>query len=605
MTRRDAAQLVGICLALVVLVPLAFWPGLQGAFVDFDDGFYVANNRDIRDGLTWSAFVASWQPHPALLNWHPLTWWSHALDVSMFGLEPAGHHASSMAWHAGVVLLVFFLGRSISGWTWLSAWAAAVFAVHPLRVESVVWISERKDVLCAFFWMLACLAWLHHARQQSRRSALAVTACAAAALLAKPMAVTLPCTLLLLDVWPLERLHVGWRRLLLEKAPLFLVVAAMSLTTLLLQSSGMTSVDRLPFVTRVAHVPVALVHYLTSWLLPVRLSPLYPMHADPPLVVLACSLVVLAISVLAVLFWRRGQPACFVGWAWFCGTLMPVIGVVHVGRQAWADRYTYVPGLGLVLLAALVGSALWKRAPRLRPAIMVTSLVIPIMLVALTRDQARVWRDTETLFGHALALDGDNAHALYVLSQQRLLAGDAASARAFAERAVTINPLPSAYWVAVAAAAFAQHDVERAINSARWAIERSPDNGQAQAWLGRCLQQQGNWAEAAAAFSTAATLTPDNVGIHANLGLVLEKQGDFAGAQLAFRKVLALQPADVAAQVHVVRNLALVGRTDEARAFLHDARLAAGRRGDARSVQRLLEQEQALSLASPAATSDP
>lgn len=391
--------------SLAILTVLAFLPSLANGFVLIDDPFYVTANREVlkgitREGLAW-ALTAN-----VVNNWHPLTVLSHMLDVEVFGLAAAGHHLTSLLLHLASVLLLFEVLRRTTGALYRSALVAALFAVHPTRAESVAWVAERKDVLSGLFWMLALLAYVHYARRPSRGRYLLVALAMALGLAAKPMLVTLPCVLLLLDLWPLERRELG--RLILEKIPLFVLSAASSLTTLHYQKTSLAPLEALPWDLRFANAAVSYVAYLGKAFLPRDLAVFYPFPQTIPLgQTLGAVALLAALTILAVRRVRE-SPWLLVGWLWFLGTLVPVIGLVQVGRQAMADRYTYLPCIGLFLAVVWGMAELVERRAALRPALAVCAVLAVLVLTALTQGQVRHWQDSVTLFRHALAVTGDN-----------------------------------------------------------------------------------------------------------------------------------------------------------------------------------------------------
>jgi tetratricopeptide (TPR) repeat protein len=399
---RRLPLLLGAALALLTLA--AYLPALHNGFVNLDDGFYVTGNPQVQKGITRAS--AAWALTANVANnWHPLTLLSHQLDCQLFGLDPAGHHATSLLLHLANTLLLFAVLRGMTGALWRSAAVAALFAVHPAHVESVAWVAERKDVLSALFWILAMAAWTGYARRPSPGRYLLAALMMILGLMAKPMVVTLPFALLLLDVWPLERHGLGWRRLIAEKLPLLALSAAASLVTLRYQRTSLAPLDLVPWSLRLANAAVSYAAYLGKLLLPRNLAVFYPIPlAIPAWQVAAATVLLAALTALAV--WKaRRAPWLLVGWLWFLGTLVPVIGLVQVGRQAMADRYTYIPSIGL-FVAIVWGIAALARERR---AILSMAAAAAILaLAAGTWMQAGYWRDSVALYRHALAVTRGN-----------------------------------------------------------------------------------------------------------------------------------------------------------------------------------------------------
>ena len=390
---------------LALLTVLTFLPSLGNDYVLLDDPLYVTGNPEVRQGITREGLAWALTANVAN-NWHPLTVLSHMLDVEVFGLAPAGHHLTSLLLHLANVLLLFAALHRMTAAAFRSALVAALFAVHPTRVESVAWIAERKDVLSGLFWMLALLAYVHYARRPSLGRYLLVALAMALGLAAKPMLVTLPCVLLLLDLWPLGRR--GLRRLILEKIPLFALSAASCAATLSYQETSLAPLEALPWDLRFSNAVVSYATYLGKAFLPRDLAVFYPFPAEIP-VWKAAGAAALLLLLTGLALWRaRRSPWLLVGWLWFLGTLVPVIGLVQVGRQAMADRYTYLPFIGLFLAMVWGAAELVERRDVFRPVLGALSVLAILGLAGMTRAQVRHWQDSVALFRHALAATGDN-----------------------------------------------------------------------------------------------------------------------------------------------------------------------------------------------------
>src|SRR5256886_2078455 len=423
---RNRSITVGIYLLLTGLSLAVFSQTIRYDFVNFDDDMYVYNAPTIRAGLTLQGIVAAFtSPHAR--NWHPLTTLSHMLDCRLYGLNAGGHHATNLVLHTIAALLLFRVLRQMTGALWKSAIVAALFAVHPLHVESVAWVSERKDVLSAVFFFLMLDAYARYARTASIRRYVVVTALFVAGLMSKPMLVTAPIVLLALDYWPLCRfdqmvstkgkskiMHSGSRRriiqrLFLEKVPWLILSAGVGIITFALQKRAAGSLPALPFLWRAQNAVTSYVIYAWKTLWPTRLAVFYPHPNDT----LATWQVVLAIALLlvitcAAIVFRDKRPYLFTGWLWYLVMLVPVIGLVQVGEQGHADRYTYLPHIGLFLLIVwFVGDVTAVSPFRSRVAMAAAAVIIGAFTWA-AFVQTSYWRDSETLWTHALAVTADN-----------------------------------------------------------------------------------------------------------------------------------------------------------------------------------------------------
>jgi hypothetical protein len=470
-------------------VAAVFGRALGHEFVSFDDGIYVTRNEHVRAGLDvaslrWAA--TSFEGG----SWHPLTWLSHMLDVELFGLAPAGHHATSVLLHAAVAAVVFLALRALSGALWPSLLAAALFALHPLRAESVAWVAERKDVLAGLGFALALLAYAGYARRPSAGRLAGVALAMAAGLLAKPSVVTLPFVLLLLDVWPLRRLELfaapfAWRQLaalLVEKLPLFALSAAASALSLVAQSTigAVVGLEAAPVAMRLANTLFAYAAYVRMSVWPTRLAFFYPYPKELPWAELAGAAALLLALTALVLVQLRRRPWLAVGWFWFLGVLVPMIGLVQVGAQALADRYSYLPSIGLCVAFAWSVCEAAGRWPRARPALALASALLVLASATATWRQVGTWRDDRTLCVHALAVTRDNfkaaANLAWLLAtspdpEQR----DAAAALRFAGQAADLTAYRNPNVLDTLAAAHAE--AGRFADAAAWqrrAIQLAP-----------------------------------------------------------------------------------------------------------------------------------
>ncbi len=393
---------LGLALGLAVLTVLVFAPVLGHDFVSLDDPAYVTANRQVRRGLTAEGFGWAWGAEVAA-NWHPLTLLSHMLDCELYGLDPGGHHLTSLLLHTANAVLLFVVWRRLTGAAGRSAVVAALFAIHPLHVESVAWIAERKDVLSGFFFLLTLAAWTGWVRRPTRRRYLLALLAFALGLLAKPMLVTLPLVLLLLDVWPLERLPRGapaaeirraFGRLLREKLPFFLAALAAGVVALFTQREAMFPLAALPPAQRAANALLAYAAYLGDTLWPRGLAVFYPLPGPQPAWRVALAAALFAALTAATLARCRRSPWLAVGWLWFAGMLVPVIGLLQVGSQGRADRYTYLPSIGLFVALVWEVAERWPAGRLRRPALAAAALLAIAPLAVAARAQVATWRDS-------------------------------------------------------------------------------------------------------------------------------------------------------------------------------------------------------------------
>jgi Flp pilus assembly protein TadD len=497
-------------------------------FVGFDDGTYVTDAGPLREGL--SAEGISWALGARHgVTWQPVTWLSHMLDFELFGDAPAGHHATNALLHALNALLVFGLLRTLTRQEGPSALVAALFAVHPLNVEVVAWVSERKELLSTAFGLLSIRAWLGFARD-GRRSGYALAAVLfALALLAKPMLVTLPCLLLLLDHWPLGRLSSfrEARARVVEKLPLFALAASASAVTLMVQRGAMAAGHSVPLPLRLANAGTAYVAYLRKAVWPSPLGVHYPhpyipgTGGEPPgaWAVAACVTLLVAITALALLS-RRGWAR--VGWLWFLGALVPVIGLVQVGTQALADRYAYVPLLGIFILVTW-GSRELAARQTVFPRHAATAAAVALVAIsgAVASAQSRFWRDSISLFEHALEVTPRNSTVNVNLGRAYESSGRLDEAADRYREALAVNPSLAVASFNLGNVLRAQGDLDGAVRHYRRALALRPDDALTANNLGGALHVQGRLAEAVPYYRRALATRPDHAGARANLTLAL------------------------------------------------------------------------------------
>ncbi len=628
--------------ALLVLVTLAlYWPATGHDFVNLDDPDYVTANVHVQGGLTlenvkWACL------NPVCCNWHPVTVWSHMLDCQMFGLNPWGHHLTNVVLHGLNAGLVFALLQLMTGATWRSLLVAALFAVHPLHVESVAWVAERKDVLSGFFGLLALVAYARYAEVQSLKSkvlnlrskpqgtraearspkskvqsqepasstqhpASRITHQVsrltfhvsrfyllslfffALGLMSKPMMVTWPFVMLMLDYWPLRRnaecrLQIAestiqhhasrfrpqWQianpllPLVAEKLPFFALAALASVVTFVMQQRAMTGVESLPLGARAGNALISYGRYLGKLAWPTDLAVYYPHPGYWPFgqVMFAGG----AILGLSVLVWvqRRRFPYLLVGWLWFVGTLVPVIGLVQVGAQAMADRYTYLPSLGVLTLAVWAAYDLTRRWRFQVVALSLAGSAAIVFCWVRAREQVGYWKESEILFQHALAVTKDNWLAHINLGIALHKKGQLDDALSQFQEATRLKPDHADACSNLGVALDENGQTDEAIRQLQKALRLKPDHADAHYNLGNALARQGQTGEAIRQFQEALRLNPDNPDAHNILGLALARQGQADEAIRQFQEALRLNPNHMDARLNLGDALAGKGRMDEA-----------------------------------------
>lgn len=578
-----------VCLVLFVGTWLVFGRAVTFDFVNVDDAEYVVDNPFIQRGLGLDAIAWSLTGVQSA-NWHPLTWITHTVDYSVFGAAPGGHHAVNVLWHALTAILAFLALRRLTGDAATSAACAALFAWHPLRAESVAWISERKDVLSAFFFFATLYFWAGFAAHERSGTRLSRTACYALALLAftlgllsKAMLVTLPFVLLLLDWWPLARLRAS---AITEKLPFFGLAIAAAVATYLAQHGAGATFDAIPLDVRLGNAAVSVARYLGKLVWPFGLSVMYPYPAawSPAAVAAAVSLIV-ALTGLGL--WQRDRrPWLIVGWLWFLGMLVPVIGLVQVGVQAMADRYTYLTIVG-VQIAALwtVRDAVAGSVPRTQLAFATIGVVIAVSAL-LTFVQVGVWQSSVTLFAHATTVTENNylAHSNYgmALAGERRFADAERSFRRVLEitpphyTAETMRENDYTIRYALGVMLLEQQRFEEAGEQFRRVLELVPDHLEVNNRYGAILAMQGRLDDARVRFETALRYQPGNAAALANLARLDLVQGNVDAALRGFQRSLEIEPGDPAAHCGLADALGRSGRADESARHRQEARRLIG-----------------------------
>lgn len=524
-----------ICLILALGTFLIYFQAVQNDFVNYDDPDYVTLNPHVQDGLNLQGVAWAFTTDHAA-NWHPLTWISHMLDSSLFGANPAGHHLTSLLLHIANTLLLFgFLFRT-TGFLWRSAFVSALFTWHPLHVESVAWIAERKDVLSTFFWLLTMLAYVGYTKKPEFKRYLLTLSLFALGLLSKPMVVTLPFALLLLDYWPLNRIARSnaptsgrpvrnWKQLVLEKIPFLLLSFVSSAITFIVQKKGgsVVRLESLPLIQRLENVPVAYFRYVWKMFFPTDLAVIYPFQDWTSLQVAAAIIFLLAVTA-AALFTLRSRPYFLVGWLWFLGTLVPVIGIVQVGLQSMADRYTYIPLIGLFIVATwgLAGLIAKFQVPQ-----RLVSLVAILLLLAcstLTWLQLQVWNNSVSLNKHAIEVTQNNLVARQNLGFIYCDLGQYDQALNEFSLILKSNPNDAYGLMGMGMVCAAKEDHDNALKYFNAALaNKIAKPAVTHLHLGNVFFDQGKFSEATTHYSEALSIQPDFLEAHHRMGLSLLK----------------------------------------------------------------------------------
>jgi protein O-mannosyl-transferase len=567
---RDRTRTIVIYLFLAAISLVVFGQTIRYNFVNFDDDLYVYNAPAIQAGLTGQGIALAFTSQHAR-NWHPLATLSHMLDCQLYGLKPGGHHATNVILHIIAVLLLFRVLQEMTGAVWKSAIVAALFAVHPLHVESVAWVSERKDVLSAVFFLLMLGAYVRYARASSITRYLLVAVLFAAGLMSKPMLVSVPAILLLLDYWPLRRFEQPCstgktkvvnsesqpctrQRLFLEKIPLFVLAGGSCVATFVLQKHATGAIPPLPFLWRVQNAFVSYMIYVWKTLWPTHLAVFYPHpnNALPIWIVILAITLLLAITVSAIVF-RNKRPYVFTGWFWYLVMLMPVIGLVQVGEQGHADRYTYLPHIGLFMLAVWFAAdvaAVREYRSRFTTA---TAVVIILALASAAFIQASYWRNSETLWTHALDVTSDNDFAHNNLGYLCVDRGELDKAIAHFEAALEIRSrkLDPHYDVG---SAFVQMNLadalarkgqpDEALVHYEEAIRLQPNYADAYYNRGNVLFAKGRIDEAIADWEKTLQIQPNDADAHTCMGNAFLRQGSPKEAIAHYEEAMALAPGD-------------------------------------------------------------
>jgi cytochrome c-type biogenesis protein CcmH/NrfG len=565
--RRDQRwRVAAVCLVLAAISFAVFGQTLTHEFINYDDNIYVYDNPVVAQGLTLKGIVWAFSFHAA--NWHPLTWLSHMLDCQLYGLHPAGHHLTNVLLHTATVIALFLVLRRMTGALWRSAFVAALFAIHPLRVESVAWVAERKDVLSGLFFMLTLGAHVRYARRPRSLARYGLVALLfAMGLMCKPMLVTLPVVLLLLDYWPLQRVESAGR-LVMEKLPLLALSAASCVATLLAQKETIQSTVTFSLPVRFVTALLACKMYLAQMVYPAGLAVFYPFpHNGLPVWEAVMDGTLLAVISAAALWQRRKQPWMLVGWVWYLVMLLPVVGVIQVGGQAHADRYTYLPQIGIyVALTWLVAEwrVRWLHHGPFHAALGGLMAGVLALFMVCAWQQTAYWQNSETLWTCTLACTTDNDIAQDNLGIVLMQKGKMDAAITCFQQALQIRPDFAEARNNLGHALLQMGKVDAAITSFQQALQIRPDFAEAHDNLGNALLQTGKVDEAITHCQRALQIKPDDAEACVNLGNALFRKGREDDAIAQYQKALQIKPGLAMAR----KNLAAVLRQKSGRQAL-------------------------------------
>ncbi len=567
------------CTILIVIVFSIYFQVQNHEFVNFDDDSYVTANPYVQDGLSINSLAWSFTFNKFDGHWHPLTWQSHMLDYEIAGLSSAWHHMTNVFIHLLNALLLFFVLKKITGGIWQSAFVAALFAAHPLNVESVAWVAERKNVLSTFFWILTIGCYAGYSKRPGAGRYAACLGVYLLGLMAKPMLVTLPFVLLLLDYWPLGRLRIGqfFRnssspnglpafRLILEKIPFFILAGASCVVTYIaMQRDGILGTfEQYSLGGRISNALVTYVVYLVKMIWPSGLAVIYPHPGFIPLWQAAGAFLVLLIMCFTAFLTIRSRPYIVVGWLWYLGTLVPVIGLVQVGLVSRADRHTYVPLIGIFIVVAWFSadlSAQWRYRKKVLSAV---SAIVLIFLMTVAWMQVDRWSNSVSLWQHVLSVTERNHVAHNCLGVALAQQGSITEASTHFREVLKIKPDKDVTHNNLGKILTMQGKNDEAMQHFTEALRINPGNINARNNLAIALAGQGKTAEAINHFKTALQIEPDNAETHNNLGIALSMQGTLSEAVMHYTEALRINPGYAEAHYNLGVDLAALGRIEEA-----------------------------------------
>ncbi|MGA1825344.1 MAG: tetratricopeptide repeat protein [bacterium] len=558
-----------ICLFLIIAI-LTVYHVWNHAFINLDDNVYVTENKNVTTGLTLNNLLWSFRTAHAA-NWHPLTWLSHMLDCQLYGMDAGSHHSTSVLIHIFNSLLLFLIFWKMTGDVWQCGFVATIFALHPLHVESVAWIAERKDVLSAFFWMLTLWSYVRYSEQPDSKKYIITLCLFILGLMAKPMLVTLPFVLLLLDYWPLKRFHSFHS--FVEKIPFFIVSGISSIITFFAQQGGgaVRSLAIYPLSVRIGNALVSYVQYLWKMIFPYHLTVLYPHPGMPPGWKIAGAFLLLVFIFLLAIMTVKKHPYLMIGWLWYIGTLVPVIGLVQVGSQAMADRYTYLPLIGISIIIAWGVPSLIPTWRYKRVVFAAIAAVLFSAFMAVTHLQVGYWKNSITLFKHAIESTTENYQAHHNLGVAFADQKNFDEAIKHYSEALRIHPDFAIAHNNLGNALREQGRDREAIEHYYEALSIDPNHALSHYNLGRALKEQGNISEAIEHYLDALRIQPGFVLAHNNLGNALKEQGKISEAIEQYYMALRVDPCHALSHFNLANTLASQGHSKRAMTHFQEA----------------------------------
>jgi protein O-mannosyl-transferase len=575
---------------LIVMIAIVYVQVGTFEFVDFDDHLYVTENSYVQRGLTKEGFIWAFNTHHAG-NWHPLTWLSHMMDAELYGLNPAGHHYTNVAFHIANTLILFFILFRMTGALWKSAVVAALFAIHPLHVESVAWVSERKDVLSTFFGLLTIIAYDRYVKTLDLKYYLLVIIFLIIGLMCKPMLVSFPFVLLLLDFWPLKRIqfknnyhlqperstYYGFKGifpLIVEKIPLFILSVISCVLTFIVQKNGgaVVPLEALPLKTRIANALISYVSYALKAIWPDKLAYYYPYSINTFSVWQICGAALLITSViLGAIYLSRQYPYTLVGLFWYLGTLVPVIGLVQVTNQAMADRYTYIPLIGLFIVVVWGISDIIKKWQYRKIILIVSTVVILSALTTRAFFQARHWKNSIALFENAVKVTEHNYHALNNLATALANKGKYDKAFLYLNQSLKMNPKRKDVRMNLANILFLKGKPDKALSQYREVLQTDTKNADAYYNIACVLSSQKKYNEAVLYYKETLKIDPEYLKAHYNLGNIYFSQGKTTEAFMHYAEAIKIKPDYVQAYNKLGLILLRQGKFNEARGLFSKA----------------------------------